>query len=82
MTDPATAPLNDTQPWYASKTIWGGVLAIALPLAATLLHVNVTDADTQQIAALLAGAGGLVGGAIAIYGRIKATKTISATSAK
>ena len=76
MPDPAAAPLNDSQPWYASKAIWGGVLAIVLPLAATLLHVSVSDADTQEIAALLAGAGGLVGGALAIYGRIKATKTI------
>jgi hypothetical protein len=76
MTDPAAAPLNDTKSWYASRTVWGGILAIAVPVAATLLHVNVTDVDTQQIAALLAGAGGLVGGAIAVYGRIKASKTI------
>lgn len=79
MTDPNVAPLNQTRPWYASKAIWGGILAIAVPLAATVLHVSVSDADTQQIAALLAGAGGLVGGALAIYGRIKATRTITAT---
>lgn len=80
MTDSTQAPLNDSQPWYSSRTIWGSILAIVVPVLAMFLHITVTDADTQQIAALLAGAGGLVGGALAIYGRIKATKTISATS--
>ncbi len=68
-----------TKPWYASKTIWGGIIAL---IAAVLsLFGHQIDPQTQkfitdqavQIATAIAAA---VGGGLAIYGRIKAEKKV------
>lgn len=80
MTDQSQAPLNSTQPWYASRTIWAIVVTAILPMVSAVLHVTISDADAQQIVAVAAGAGTLVGSGLAIYGRVVATKTITATS--
>lgn len=78
MADPAAAPLNDTKSWYASKTVWGGLIATAAPIVAILLHRSAPDAATlDNIASLLAAIGGAVGGLYAIYGRLKAASTIT-----
>ncbi len=72
----STTPPADTKPWYASTTIWGSVIAIAAPLVAVLFKHSI-DADTQSsLANWLASAGALVGGAIAIWGRLRATTPI------
>lgn len=71
----ATTPLI-SKDWYTSRTIWGGILAFVVPPLAMVLHVSVSDTDIQQIASIAAALGGATGGAIAIYGRIKATKAI------
>jgi hypothetical protein len=69
-------PLNTAgKPWYASKAVWGSVVAIGAG-AAAIFHYDI-GADTQvALVDWLIGAGGLVGGAIALYGRIKATHKI------
>lgn len=78
MTDETTiSPMTATQPWYTSKTIWASGLAIFAPVASLVLHVSVSDTQIQTAAACLAAVGGGVGGLIAIYGRIKATKVIA-----
>ena len=70
---------TQTKPWYASKTIWGGIIAL---IAAVLsLFGHQIDPQTQkfitdqavQIATAIAAA---VGGGLAIYGRIKAEKKV------
>jgi hypothetical protein len=69
-----------TKPWYASVTIWGSIIAIAAPLAGAVFHHDI-DASTQSdLANWLAGAGTLVGGGIAIWGRLRARTTIGPKS--
>ena len=67
--------VGDVKHWYKSKTIWGGVIAVGAGVAGLFgFHF---DASLQQMVVengfSLASA---VGGAIAIFGRVKATTTI------
>jgi len=67
--------LNDTKSIFASRGVWGGLIAI-LAAGAGLLGYTITSDQQVQIvetAALIAGG---VGGLVALWGRIKATKRI------
>lgn len=68
--------MNDNKPWYASSGVWGGILAAGVGLVALITHTTITQADVSSLAGDLAAIGGAVGGIIAVYGRIKATKKI------
>lgn len=70
--------MSDVKSVFASKTIWGGMLAFAAPVVAHFLHVSIADVDVQQISETIAGVIGAIGGLIAVFGRIKATKVIGA----
>ena len=67
--------VGDVKHWYKSKTIWGGAIAVGSGVAS--LFGYHFDVSLQQMivenAFALASA---VGGAIAIFGRVKATTTI------
>ncbi len=67
--------MNDSKPWYASKGIWGGVIAV---LAAVLgaFGYTVGPEDMQQLSVIGASIGGSIGGVIGVIGRVKATKTV------
>jgi hypothetical protein len=66
--------VDEAKPLIQSKTFWGGVVALG-GAALTLGHYTLTPADAAQ-AVVLSGAAGAVGGLIAIYGRVVATKKI------
>ena len=72
-------PLSSATVWYASRGVWGSILAAIVPLAGLLLHVNITDAQIQEIATDAAMIGGAVAGLVALYGRIRATGKITLT---
>lgn len=61
----------------ASRGVWGGLLAAlagAVPVFAAAFGL---DAETQgEILKIVAGLGGVVGGALAIWGRVAATRRI------
>jgi hypothetical protein len=59
----------------ASKTIWGGIIAVGAGLAG-IFGYSVSPADQVQAIDALAGIASAVGGVIAIFGRVKATKKI------
>jgi len=60
------------KPWYKSKTIWGSIVAV-LALAAGAFGYEVgPDAQAEIVTSLI----GVVGGAFAIYGRIKAVDRV------
>ncbi|MFD1327623.1 hypothetical protein [Mycoplana ramosa] len=65
----------DLKPWYLSKTVWGGVLAIVASLA-DLAGLGIDSLEQAELAdhmtALLAAAGGIV----AVAGRIVAQKRL------
>ena len=67
----------DSKPWYMSKTVWGGLLSIvgiACPRAIAALGGS--DAAADQIITVVGAGVTLVGGILAIYGRVKASTTI------
>lgn len=66
---------DDFKNVFASKTVWGAALAVAGSVA-SLFHLNFGAVDqAATIDAVYAIAGG-IGGLIAVWGRITATKKI------
>lgn len=68
----ANKEMEEKKPWYLSS----GVIGSASAIIAGALGIWFTGIDKEQIELLLASAGGLVSGIIALIGRIKATKKI------
>lgn len=62
--------------WYASKTIWAGVVALLSGLAG-LAGYTVSPADQVTLVELLVALGSSIGGIGAIYGRTKARDGVS-----
>jgi uncharacterized membrane protein HdeD (DUF308 family) len=69
--------MDEAKPLIQSKTFWGAVVALG-GAALALGHYTLTPADAAQAVDLLSGVAGAVGGLIAIYGRVVATKKIGA----
>jgi len=71
--------MNETKPWYQSKTIIGGAVTLAATVAA-IFGVEV-DEQTQAVivdqgVAIGTAVATVIGGVLAIYGRLKASKGI------
>lgn len=66
---------QDTKPWYLSKGVVGGAVAVLASIAG-LFHYSIAPADQAQLVELITGLGALVGGGVAIVGRIAASKKI------
>ena len=67
--------MNDVKAWYRSRTVWGALVAIL----ASLAHgagVEVTAGDEAELADLLVAAVGVVGGLVALIGRISASRRV------
>lgn len=62
----------DPKPWFLSKTVIGGIVAIAAGLA----RAAGMEVDDASLGGVLEGAAAIVGGALSIYGRIKAERPI------
>ena len=56
--------------------MWGGVLAVAAPIASVVLKVSIGGDEIALAAEALAAIGGGVGGLVAIWGRLKAKDRI------
>ena len=67
--------MNGTKPWYASKTVWGSLVAI---LAAVLgfWGVDVSADDQRRVTEMIVQATGAVGGLVALLGRFAATRKL------
>lgn len=63
--------------WMNSKGVWGGIVAAAGGLLA-LGHYTLSAQDAATAVDLLSGVASAVGGLIAIYGRVVASKKIGA----
>lgn len=68
--------MNGNKQWYESSGVWGGVIVIISPLIVVFFHMTVSSADATQLADAFAGIGTAVGGILAVYGRVTATKQI------
>ena len=68
--------MNDTKPWYMSRTVWGALVAIAASIGGAF-GIMITEADQIEIADTALQLVGTVGGFLALYGRLSAQKIIS-----
>ncbi|MGR3484049.1 MAG: hypothetical protein ACU0BF_01780 [Paracoccaceae bacterium] len=60
----------------ASRTVWGGIVAIVAG-GVGLLGYTMTPGDAAQLTDGLTSIGATIGGFVAIYGRVKATKRVT-----
>lgn len=68
-------PLNENKPWWQSKTVWGGAIALAAGVAGAF-GLSIGPDEQEALASAIVGVASGVGGLLAIYGRIKASKAI------
>jgi hypothetical protein len=68
-------PMNDVKSIFASKTVWGGAIAVAAAILG-FLGYTVAPEDQTALVEAIASIGSAIGGAVAIYGRVVATKRI------
>ncbi|MFM2279450.1 MAG: hypothetical protein RLZZ444_1681 [Pseudomonadota bacterium] len=64
--------MEEIKAWYQSRAVWGALVAI---LASVLQMAGLTldDAGQVQLTDSLLALVGIVGGLLALYGRLKAT---------
>jgi hypothetical protein len=67
--------MYDTKSLFESRAVWGGAVAV-LAGAASLLGYTVDPVAQASIVELVTGVASILGGALAVWGRIKATKRI------
>nr|WP_197431899.1 hypothetical protein [Bradyrhizobium sp. CCH5-A9] len=79
LSDPAVAKLTTPIPWYQSQAIWGGIIAAGAPIAG-LFGYAISSEDqvalAQNVVVVSVGISSVVGGALAIYGRLTTTRAI------
>ena len=67
--------MDESKAWYASKTVWGGIVAVGAGVAG-VFGFTVAPADQEQIVLAATGIAGIIGGLISIWGRVKASKSV------
>jgi uncharacterized membrane protein len=67
--------MNPLKPWYLSKSIWGGIVAVAASLAG-LFGITMGADDQAAITDAILQATGAAAAAFAIFGRIAARTRI------
>lgn len=63
----------ETKPWYQSKGVIGGAVAVVVPTANLIFGI---DLDQAELTLVLSQIGTAIAGAVALWGRIVATKQI------
>lgn len=67
--------MDDNKPWYASKGVWGSIMTLAAA-GLTFAGYNLDPNLQGDIVAWGVGLGTAVGGALSLWGRVKASKKI------
>lgn len=70
--------MEDVKQWYLSKTVWGGLLAVAAS-ALQLKGLQLGAGDQSAIADSVVSIAGALGGIVAVYGRVTAKSAIKAS---
>ena len=68
--------MDDTKPWYMSRTVWGSLVAIAASIGGAF-GIMIAEVDQIEITDTILQIVGAVGGFLALYGRLSADKIIS-----
>lgn len=74
------SPVEEAKPWYLSKAVWGGVVAMAAPILA-MSGLSLSAGDQAQLVDLAFQGATVVGGAVAVYGRMTAKTAIGSSGA-
>jgi len=67
--------MTDIKPWWQSKTLWGAIVTIG-SAALGLAGLELGETDREALIELLTSLGAVIGGVIAIFGRITARSRI------
>jgi hypothetical protein len=67
--------MDDTKPWYLSRTIWASLVTI-LTAVAGLVGVPVAGIDNQALTDTILQAVSAISGLVAIFARLSATDKI------
>lgn len=68
-------PLTREKPWYLSKSVWGGIVAL-VAVTLSVFGYGIGADDQAILVDYAVSIGGAVGGLLAIYGRIVASKKV------
>lgn len=68
--------MDEMKPLVESKTFWGAVVALGAG-GLSLGHYTLSPADAAHAVDLITGMASAVGGILAIYGRVVASKKIA-----
>ena len=70
--------MNDTKPTLMSSTVWGALAALAgAAIPALFASLGWVPADQQAATVVVGQAVSAIGGAIALFGRLRATKRLT-----
>ena len=72
--------MSPTKPWYTSLTVWAAVVSVVASCL-SLFHVHLDAQLRADLADWLLSLATLVGGAAALYGRLRATRRLVASGA-
>ncbi len=67
--------MDDMKAWYQSKTVWGALVVVMAPLLQVVGLNLPRGVEGELVEGLMTVADG-VGGLIALYGRLSATRVI------
>ncbi|MEN3792941.1 hypothetical protein [Fulvimarina sp. MAC3] len=67
--------MQNEKKWYESRTVWGGLVALAAALAG-LAGVQVPGPAQEALTTALLDTAAAIGALVAIYGRLAADKTL------
>lgn len=67
--------MDETKSWYMSKTVWGGLIAVAAGAAGAFGYTIAPDDQAQIVDAVVVVAT-VIGGLLAVFGRVKASKAV------
>lgn len=67
--------MNDTKAWWQSRGVWGSLVAIGAG-AVGVTGINLDAPIQAELTDILISGATLAGGAVALYGRIKAVAKV------
>ena len=68
--------MENEKSWYLSKTVWGGLIAVAAGIAGAF-GLTIAPEDQAAIADAIVVVASVGGGLLAVFGRIKASKAVN-----
>lgn len=67
--------MNETKPWYLSRTVWGALIAIAASLGGAF-GIVFSEQDQAALSDAILEIVGALGAVVALYGRLSASRML------